>query len=118
MMPHSEKQQIKDRGLIMSKTNLKTNDDIDDNDGAEESAAPANVSGARLKSFLERIERIEEEKKALGEDIRDIYSEAKSTGFDPKIMRKIVSLRKTALEKRREERELLDLYMSAIGMAE
>ena len=101
----------------MAKSNLKTKeDDIDDNDG--ESSAPANVSGARLKSFLERIERLEEEKKALSEDIRDIYSEAKATGFEPKIMRKIVSLRKTNLEKRREEQELLALYMSAIGMSE
>lgn len=98
----------------MAKSNLKTQDDADENDNA----APANVSGARLKSFLERIERLEEEKKSLAEDIRDIYSEAKSTGFEPKIMRKIVSLRKTNLEKRREEQELLALYMSAIGMAE
>lgn len=76
------------------------------------------ISGNRLKSFIERIERLEEEKKALGEDIKDVYGEAKATGFDPKIMRKIVALRKTNLEKRREEQELLDLYQSAIGMAE
>lgn len=76
------------------------------------------VSGQRLKSFIERVERLEEEKKAMAEDIRDVYSEAKGTGFDPKIMRKIVSLRKSNLEKRREESELLDLYMSAIGMSE
>jgi len=76
------------------------------------------VSGARLKSFIERIERLEEEKKALSEDIRDVYGESKATGFEPKILRKIVSLRKASLEKRREEQELLDMYMSAIGMAE
>ena len=76
------------------------------------------VSGQRLKSFIERIERLEEEKKVLGEDIRDVYSEAKGSGFDSKVMRRIVSLRKTNLEKRREEQELLELYMSAIGMAE
>lgn len=76
------------------------------------------VSGTRLKALIERVERLEEEKKALSEDVRDIYAEAKATGFDPKVMRKIVSLRKTNLEKRREEQELLDLYMSAIGMAE
>ena len=88
---------------------------------AKSSAAAASnsdISGNRLKSFIERVERLEEEKKALAEDIRDVYSEAKSTGFEPKIMRKIVSLRKSNLEKRREEQELLDLYMSAIGMAE
>lgn len=76
------------------------------------------VSGQRLKSFIERVERLEEEKKGIGEDIRDVYGEAKATGFDPKIIRKVVSLRKTNLEKRREESELLGLYMSAIGMAE
>lgn len=76
------------------------------------------VSGARLKSFIERVERLEEEKKALAEDIRDVYSEVKSAGFDAKIMRKIVSLRKSNLEKRREEAELTSLYMAAIGMQE
>ncbi len=75
-----------------------------------------NVAGARLKSFIERIERLETEKKALADDIRDVYAEAKGTGFEPKIMRKIVSLRKMNLEKRREEAELLELYTSAIGM--
>ncbi len=76
------------------------------------------VSGARLKAFIDRIERLNEETKAIGEDIRDCYGEAKATGFDPKIIRKIVALRKVNLEKRREEQELLDLYQSAIGMAE
>jgi len=84
----------------------------------KETASSGEVSGTRLKSFIERIERLEEERKALSEDIRDIYGEAKATGFEPKIMRKIVSLRKSNLEKRREEAELLELYMSAIGMAE
>ena len=76
------------------------------------------VSGQRLKSFIERVERLEEERKTFTEDIRDVYSEAKSTGFEPKIIRKIVSMRKQNLEKRREESEILDLYMAAIGMAE
>lgn len=76
------------------------------------------ISGNRLKSFIERVERLEEEKSAIAEDIRDVYAEAKGTGFDPRVMRKIVSLRKTNLEKRREQQELLELYMSAIGMAE
>lgn len=100
----------------MSKTNLKSKSV--EFEGEEQEDAPANVSGARLKSFLERIERLEEEKKAMSEDIRDVYAEAKGTGFEPKIMRKIISLRKTNLEKRREEQELLDLYMAAIGMSE
>lgn len=73
------------------------------------------VSGDRLKSFIERVERLEEEKKAAGEDIKDVYSEAKVAGFEPKILKKIVALRKQNLEKRREERELLELYAAAIG---
>lgn len=76
------------------------------------------IAAERLKAFIERVERLEDEKKAIGEDIKEIYGEAKAVGFDPKIMRKMVSLRKMELEKRREETELLELYMAAIGMAE
>ena len=76
------------------------------------------VAGERLKSFIERIERLETEKKVIAEDIKEVYGEAKATGFEPKIMRKIISFRKMELQKRREESELLELYMSAIGMAE
>ncbi|MDD3021635.1 MAG: DUF2312 domain-containing protein [Alphaproteobacteria bacterium] len=74
------------------------------------------VAGKRLKSFLDRVERLEEEKKALADDIKDIYAEAKGVGFDPKIMRKLLRLQKMETEKRREEEELLDLYKAAIGM--
>ena len=74
------------------------------------------VAGQRLRSFIERIERLEEEKTHLAEDIKDVYAEAKGVGFDAKTMRKIVSLRKMDSEKRRESEELLDLYKSAIGM--
>lgn len=74
------------------------------------------VAGKRLKAFLDRIERLEEEKKALADDIKDIYAEAKGVGFDPKTMRKLVRLRKMETEKRREEEDLLDLYKAAIGL--
>ncbi len=74
------------------------------------------VSGQRLKSFIQRIEKLEEDKASVLEDIRDVYAEAKSTGFDAKIIRQIVRLRKMESEKRREQEELLDLYKSAIGM--
>ncbi len=74
------------------------------------------VAGKRLKSFLDRVERLEEEKKALADDIKDIYAEAKGIGFDPKTMRKLVRLRKMETEKRREEEELLELYKAAIGL--
>jgi len=74
------------------------------------------IAGQRLQSFMERIERLEEEKSALAEDIKEVYAEAKGVGFDAKIIRKIISLRKMDGEKRREEEELLDLYKAAIGM--
>ena len=74
------------------------------------------IVGDRLKSYIERIERLEEEKNALAEDIKEIYIEVKAAGFEAKIVRKIVSLRKVEVEKRREESELLGLYMTAIGM--
>ena len=74
------------------------------------------VSGQRLKSYLDRIERLEEEKSGIADDIKDIYADAKGTGFDVKTMRKLVRLRKMDAEKRREESELLELYKSAVGM--
>jgi uncharacterized protein (UPF0335 family) len=76
------------------------------------------VSGAKLKAFVERIERMEEEKAAMASDIRDTYAEAKAFGFDAKVMRAIVKIRKQDTEKRREHEELLDLYKMALGMAE
>jgi uncharacterized protein (UPF0335 family) len=76
------------------------------------------VSAERLKSFIKRIEKVEEDRAAVAEDLKEIYSEAKSAGFDTTIIRKIVVLRKKELEKRREEQELLELYMSAVGMEE
>ncbi len=74
------------------------------------------VAGERLKSFIERVERLEEEKAALAEDIKEIYAEAKAVGFDVKTIRKVIKLRKMDTEKRREEDELLELYKAAIGM--
>ncbi|MDD9906223.1 MAG: DUF2312 domain-containing protein [Rhodospirillaceae bacterium] len=74
------------------------------------------VAGERLKSFIERIERLEEEKAALAEDIREVYSEAKGSGFDVKIMRQIVRLRKLDTSDRQEQEAILDTYMAALGM--
>ena len=75
------------------------------------------VSGDRLRSFIERIERLEEEKATITVDIREVYSEAKATGFDPKIMRQIVRLRKLQSDDRQEQEALLEVYKSALGMA-
>ena len=79
-------------------------------------SASATVAGERLKQYIERVERLEEEKKALGADIKDIMTEAKSSGFDTKAMRTIIRLRKLADQDRREQDELIELYKSAIGM--
>jgi len=72
----------------------------------------------RLRSFIERIERLEEEKKDLLTNIREVYAEAKGTGFDPKVMRQVVKLRKMDASDRQEQDYLLDTYLHALGMAE
>lgn len=76
------------------------------------------VSGERLLSFVERIERLEAEKAELGADVREVFLEAKATGFDVKVLRKVVKLRKVDEADRREEDALLDAYMRAIGEAQ
>lgn len=73
-------------------------------------------AGKQLKSLIERIEKLEEEKKAIGEDIRDVYIEAKSAGFDTKVMRHVAKLRKQDAVERREFMALVDVYMHALGM--
>jgi len=74
------------------------------------------VAKEQLKSIIERIERLEEEKKAIADDIRDVYAEAKGNGFDVKVLRQVVSLRKKDLTERQEQEAVRDLYMQALGM--
>ena len=74
------------------------------------------IAVERLKSFIERIERLEEEKRVLGSDIKEVYAEAKGTGFEPKIMRQIIKIRRKDKEEADEEESLLDLYKRALGM--
>jgi len=69
-----------------------------------------------LKAFVERIERLEEEKASIAGDVKEVYAEAKAQGFDAKILRKVVALRKRDGAERREEEEILDLYLQALGM--
>ncbi len=76
----------------------------------------ADATDDRLRLLIERIERLEEEKKGIADDIKDVYAEAKAVGYDPKIMRKVVSLRKMDTHDRREQDDLLDTYKSALGM--
>ena len=74
------------------------------------------IPADHLRSYVERIERLEEEKAALAADIKDVYSEAKSSGFDSKILRQIIRLRKKEKEELQEEEHLLELYRAALGM--
>ena len=70
----------------------------------------------QLKAFVERVERLEEEKKAIADDIRDVYSEAKGNGFDVKTLRKVVALRKVDINERKEQEAILETYLHALGM--
>jgi uncharacterized protein (UPF0335 family) len=74
------------------------------------------ISSERLKSIIKRIEKLEEDKASVSEDLKEVYAEAKGTGFDAKLIRQIVRIRKMEVEARREQEELLDLYKSALGM--
>jgi len=80
--------------------------------------AEDSVASDQIRAFIERIERMEEEKAAVAADIKEIYAEAKGNGFDTKILRKIVAIRKQDANERLEQEALLDLYMSALGMVE
>ena len=84
---------------------------------AEKEQPATRFAKDQLKAFVERIERLEEEKKATSDDIRDVYAEAKGTGFDTKALRTIVRLRKMDTDERREQQEVLDTYLHALGMA-
>lgn len=75
------------------------------------------VAADQLRAFVERIERLEEEKKALNDDIKDVYAEAKGNGYDVKVLRQVVRLRKQDSNERQEMESLLDLYLHALGMA-
>jgi len=74
------------------------------------------VARDQLRAFVERIERLEEEKKAIADDIKEIYAEAKGNGFDTKVLRQVVRIRKQDRNERMEQEAILDLYMHALGM--
>lgn len=78
---------------------------------------PGGVAADQLRAFIERIERLEEEKKAIADDIKDVYAEAKGNGYDVKVIRQVVRLRKQDSNERQEMEALLDLYLHALGMA-
>ncbi|WP_420416940.1 DUF2312 domain-containing protein [Pacificispira sp.] len=100
------------RSLTMADLAADTDIQQDDPETSTQTA-----TGARLRSFIERVERLEEEKKTIADDIKEVYAEAKGQGFDVKTMRKIISLRKKDPDDRAEEDALLETYMAALGMA-
>jgi uncharacterized protein (UPF0335 family) len=79
--------------------------------------AAASVAQDQLRAFVERIERMEEEKKAIADDIKEIYAEAKGTGFDTKVLRQVIRIRRQDRNERLEQEAILELYMNALGMA-
>ena len=76
------------------------------------------VARDQLRSFIERIERLEEEKKTIADDIKDVYGEAKGTGFDTAILKKVISIRRQDKDERMEQEAILDTYLAALGMIE
>jgi uncharacterized protein (UPF0335 family) len=77
---------------------------------------PDEVAKDQLTAFVERIERLEEEKKGISDDIKEVYAEAKGNGFDVKVLRKVISVRKQDAAERAEQEAILDLYLAALGM--
>jgi uncharacterized protein (UPF0335 family) len=80
-------------------------------------AVKSSFAHGQLRTIVERIERLEEEKKTIAGDIKEVYAEAKGNGFDIKILRKVISLRKKDANERQEEESMIDVYLAALGMA-
>jgi len=85
---------------------------------AKDDQAAHRFAKDHLKAFVERVERLEEEKKAIADDVRDVYAEAKSNGFDVKALRTVVKLRKQDVNERKEQEAILETYLHALGMLE
>jgi uncharacterized protein (UPF0335 family) len=106
------------KGSVLPGTSPQT--DIEDPDHLGETSANLSAVGGiaadRLRSIIERVERLEEERKALGSDIKDIFAEAKSAGFDVKVIRQIIRIRKQEPSDVEEQETLLDIYRRALGV--
>jgi uncharacterized protein (UPF0335 family) len=83
---------------------------------AKDDQAAHRFAKDHLKAFVERVERLEEEKKAIADDVRDVYAEAKASGFDVKALRTVVKLRKQDVNERKEQEAILETYLHALGM--
>lgn len=104
---------------MTNRRNAQTDDEMldDSPEAIARVVASGNISADELRLLIERIERLEEEKKGMADDIKDVYAEAKATGFDASTMRKIIALRKIDKDKRDETEALLETYMFALGMS-
>lgn len=102
--------------MSMNESGVARDGDSQSSQGFAPSHDVGGVAAPQLRSFVERIERLEEEKAALAADIRDVYSQAKSAGFDPKIMRAVIRLRKLDQADRQEQETLIDVYKRALDM--
>lgn len=89
-----------------------------DIEGLNDGVGSSGVARDRLKTFIERVERLEEEKKAITDDLKEIFAEAKGEGFDVKVLRMIIRIRKQDSNERAEQEAILDLYLHALGMSE
>jgi len=105
--------QTRARALVNNGPNK--GDDVSD-EVAEKPAEVGGIAGERLRSIIERIERLEEERRALADDIKDIFAEAKSAGFDVKVLRQVIRIRRQEPAEVEEQETLLDLYRRALGM--
>lgn len=88
-----------------------------DSPSADSNSAIGGIAAEALRQTIDRIERLEDEKRALSEDVKEVYGQAKSQGFDTKVIRKIVALRRQDRQEREEQEQLLELYLAAIGEA-
>ena len=100
--------------MALDSTDNQDDDPLDE--GKAKEAQVGGIAADRLRSLIERIERLEEERKALGSDIKDIFAEAKSAGFDVKVLRQIIRIRKQEPAEVEEQESLLDVYRRALGM--
>lgn len=103
----------------MSKRKNREDDDVEDvlgTAGLEGGDNESSVAAAELRQIIERIEALEEDKKAISEDIKEVYSEAKGRGYDTKTLRKVIAIRKKPKDEHDEEQAILELYLTALGM--
>ena len=99
----------------MNTPNLNSNQDYPMSDDIPSEAQT--IAVGQLRAFIERIERLEEEKKTIGDDVKEVYAELKGSGFEPKVVREIIRLRRKEDHERQEDEAMLQLYMDALGMA-